>query len=212
MASSVIHMSIAKEINKTLKRDSNKILIGSIAPDISKLIGETKVNSHFLESEDNNIPNIDKFLKKYKNEMNDDFVIGYFIHLYTDYLWFKYFVPDFFEKDYVTKLDGTVVKCRGRMLSLYIYNDYTNLNKQLIDEYNIDISALNNEIPPIKNIIEEIPIDKIEVIINEALITIENSKLKKDLVFNIDNIKSFIEITVKLTIAKLQEIEALLKI
>lgn len=42
MASAVIHMAIASEINKTLKRDNNKILIGTIAPDISKFIGRTK--------------------------------------------------------------------------------------------------------------------------------------------------------------------------
>ena len=58
MASSIIHMAIASEINKTLKRDNIKILIGTIAPDISKFIGRTKLESHFLESVDNNIPNI----------------------------------------------------------------------------------------------------------------------------------------------------------
>ena len=52
MASSVIHMTIASEINKVLKRDNNKILIGSIAPDISKLLGETKARSHFLDSKE----------------------------------------------------------------------------------------------------------------------------------------------------------------
>ena len=31
-------------------------------------------------------------INKYKNHLNDDFVMGYFIHLYTDYLWFKYFI------------------------------------------------------------------------------------------------------------------------
>ena len=66
MASSVIHMAVASELNKKLKRDNDKILIGSIAPDISKHLGETKVGSHFLENEDNNIPNIERFVRKYK--------------------------------------------------------------------------------------------------------------------------------------------------
>ena len=48
MASSVIHLCVANEVNKRLKRDNRSILIGSIAPDISKQIGETKTNSHFL--------------------------------------------------------------------------------------------------------------------------------------------------------------------
>ena len=42
MASAVIHLCVAKEINKYLKMDEDYILLGSIAPDISKQIGETK--------------------------------------------------------------------------------------------------------------------------------------------------------------------------
>ena len=62
MASSVIHMAVANEINKKLKRNANQLLIGSVAPDLSKIVGETRLRSHFLDSEDTNIPNIDKFL------------------------------------------------------------------------------------------------------------------------------------------------------
>ena len=101
MASSVIHICIANEINKELKRDNNKILIGAIAPDISKLLGETKFYSHFLDTPTNSIPNMNKFLDKYKNNLNDDFVLGYYIHLYTDYLWFKYFIPNIFKDNYI---------------------------------------------------------------------------------------------------------------
>lgn len=61
MASSVIHICIANEINKTINRDNKKLLIGTIAPDISKLLGETKFYSHFLDNVNNNIPNINKF-------------------------------------------------------------------------------------------------------------------------------------------------------
>ena len=41
MASTVIHMAVTNEINKILKRNNTEILIGSIAPDISKFCGET---------------------------------------------------------------------------------------------------------------------------------------------------------------------------
>jgi len=99
MASYVIHIAVAQEINKVLKKDKKKLLIGSIAPDLSKLLGETKVKSHFLDSEQDLIPKIDRFLNKYKNNLDDDFVLGYYIHLYTDYLWFKYFTPKFYKND-----------------------------------------------------------------------------------------------------------------
>ena len=207
MASAVIHMAVASEINKTIKKDESKILIGSIAPDISKLIGEAKEKSHFLDG-NGDVPDIYGFLAKYKKNLNDDFVLGYFIHLYTDYLWFKYFVPEFYNDDngMITKLDGTSFKCSGKMFGLYIYNDYTNLNERLLDEYNMNLSIFYNEVPVLNNIIEEIPMDKIKIIIDKASVIIENSKIKKDLIFNIDNVKNFIEMSVKLILSVIKDL------
>ena len=72
------------------KRNNDLLLLGTIAPDIAKHIGKTKHESHFL-FEDDEIPSLNIFLDKYKNHLSDDFVLGYYIHLYTDYIWFKYF-------------------------------------------------------------------------------------------------------------------------
>ena len=207
MASAIIHMAVANQINKIINKDNNKILIGSIAPDISKHLGETKYYTHFLDDVENDVPNIDKFLNKYKNKLNDDFVLGYFIHLYTDYLWFKYFIPEICDNDLITKLDGTVVKCNGRMALQYIYNDYTNLNSTLLDMYDLPLNIFYEEIPKIDQIIEEAPVDKLNLIVDKTGVIIENSKVKKDLVFNVDNIKSFVDTSVDLTMAKLKELE-----
>lgn len=207
MASAIIHMAVASEINKTLKRLDNKLLIGTIAPDISKFIGRTKLESHFLESVDNDIPNLEKFLLKYKDKLNDDFVMGYYIHLFTDYLWFKYFVPNFYQDNMVTKLDGTVVECKGKMLDLYIYNDYTNLGMRLLDEYNLNLKIFYNDIPELENIIEEIPMDKINIIVNQVANIIEKSREYKEFIFNIENIKSFIKLSTELILSKIKEID-----
>ena len=208
MASAVIHMAIANEINKYLKCDKDKILIGSIAPDISKQIGDTKVGSHFLDSEDTTIPNINKFLDKYKHKINDAFVLGYFIHLYTDYLWFKYFIPEIYnsEEHTISRIDGNVVKCNGHMQDKYIYNDYINLNVRLLDEYDMDLSIFYNDVPYLENIIEEIPMDKIGIIINKMSIIIANSKEGKSFVFDLENIKKFIELSVELILAELTQL------
>ena len=207
MASAIIHMAVANQINKIINKDNNKILIGSIAPDISKHLGETKYYTHFLDDVENDVPNIDKFLNKYKDKLDDDFVIGYYIHLYTDYLWFKYFIPEICDNDLITKLDGTVVKCNGRMALQYIYNDYTNLNSTLLDMYDLPLNIFYEEIPKIDQIIEEAPVDKLNLIVDKTGVIIENSKVKKDLVFNVDNIKSFVDTSVDLTMAKLKELE-----
>lgn len=206
MASAVIHLAVANEINKKLNRDKNQLLIGAIAPDISKFIGEDKTKSHFLKELDSNIPDIESFLNKYKNSLTDDFVMGYFIHLYTDYLWFKYFVTEFYDKPMITKLDGTVVKCSGNMLSLYVYNDYTNLNIKLIDRYNVDLKIFYNQLPKLSNIIEEIPMDKMGLLLSQMGIIIENSKEKKDYIFNIENVEKFIATSVELILGKITEL------
>lgn len=205
MASTMIHIAVANELNKNLKRNSDKLLIGTIAPDISKNIGENKVKSHFLDNKYTDIPNLDKFLNKYGNYLNDDFVLGYYIHLLTDYLWFKYFMTEISDKNIITKLDGKKVKCTGKMFIKYIYNDYTNLNIKLIDEYNLDLKIFFNELPEFNNIIEEIPMDKLSIIVNKASEIIENTKVHKDMVFNLDNIKKFISTAVILIQADLDK-------
>lgn len=206
VASAVIHLAVANEINKKLNRDKSQLLIGAIAPDISKFIGEDKTKSHFLKELGSNIPDIESFLNKYKNSLTDDFVMGYFIHLYTDYLWFKYFVTEFYDKPMITKLDGTVVKCSGNMLSLYVYNDYTNLNIKLIDRYNMDLKIFYNQLPKLSNIIEEIPMDKMGLLLSQMGIIIENSKEKKDYIFNIENVEKFITTSVELILGKITEL------
>ncbi len=208
MASSVIHMAVASEVNKKINRDNGRLLIGSIAPDISKHLGENKVRSHFLPNPDTDIPEIDRFLDKYKNKLNDDFVLGYFIHLYTDYLWAKYFIPEIWDEDkaIITKLDGTRVKCRGKMDLVYIYNDYTNLNVELLDIYNMDLSIFYNELPEFENIIEEIPMDKIQMIVDKVSVIIENTKVHKDYVFDVSSIETFINTSTNLILAKLEEL------
>ena len=206
MASAVIHLAIANEINKTLNRNKNKLLIGSIAPDISKFIGEDKTVSHFIKERGSNIPDIGSFLKKYKNNLIDDFVMGYFIHLYTDYLWFKYFVTEIYKETIITKLDGTVIKYDEDMLTFYIYNDYTDLNIKLLDKYDMDLKIFCNSLPELNNIIKEIPMRKLQIIVDQMGIIIKNSKEKKNYVFNIKNVETFIKTSTELILSKINEI------
>lgn len=206
MASSVIHICIANEINKTINRDSKKLLIGTIAPDISKLLGETKFYSHFLDNVNNNIPNINKFLEKYGNYLNDDFVLGYYIHLYTDYLWFKYFIPNIIKGNYIKELDETLVEYTEKTFKYYVYNDYSNLNNQLIDRYNFPMKIFYEEIPYIPNIISEIPMDRLNLIVDKTGVLIEESKKGKKYLFKIDDIITFIESSKKTILKELDSI------
>ena len=199
MASAVIHIAVAKEINKDLKMNEKELFLGTIAPDISKQLGESKVKSHFLSDDQSTLPILDKFLDKYKNNLNNPFIMGYYIHLFTDYLWFKYFIPEITNSsDYIKVLSGNKIKCTKEEIEKLIYNDYTNLNISLIEEYDLDLSLFYEdiEIPNIK--FDEIPLNKLQVIVDQMGIIIENSKKEHTYSFNIDNVKQFIELCKKI--------------
>jgi len=182
-------------------------LIGTIAPDISKHVGDNKIKSHFLDNADDNIPNLYKFLNSYRSNLNDDFVLGYCIHLYVDYLWFKYFIPEIYNNNYITKLDGTTVECRGQMATQYIYNDYTNLNVKLIDEYDLDLKIFYMPLPNFKDIIKEISMNKLKIIIDKVGKIIEDTKTYKEFVFNLDSVKRFITLSIDIILANLVDLK-----
>ena len=207
MASSLIHLCVANEVNKIIKRDKIPFMIGSIAPDISKYIGISKNTTHFLSNDNSDIPNLDNFLKKYQNFLSNDFVLGYYVHLYTDYLWFKYFVPDFKKKGYVKMIDGTISYCNSSDLENYIYSDYTNLDNYLIDEYNLDLDIFYNDIPTIEPIIKEIDMNQLNVIVNKVSIIIQNAKKNSPNIFDISQIEQFISFSSSIILSSLESID-----
>ena len=191
MASAIIHIAVAKKLNEQLKMNEKELFLGTIAPDISKHIGQDRKVSHFLD--ENRIPNLNLFLKKYNNSLNIPFIMGYYIHLFTDYLWFKYFFNEITNlKTSITLLNGDTLKCSKEEINKLIYNDYTNLNILLIEEYNLDLSLFYEEIEIPKIKFTEIPLDKLQIIVDQMGVIIENSKKSFTYSFNLDNVKQFI--------------------
>ena len=194
MASAIIHLAVAKTLEKDLNIENKKdYYLGSIAPDISKQIGETKHKSHFLENTKDNVPNIDLFKQKYSNYKNNSFDLGYFIHLYTDKIWFEKFIPKIVSGEYLKFLDGTIIKTTEEEITKIIYQDYTNLNIKLLDEYKMDLSLFYEEFIPPKTSIDEIPIEKLNILIDKMGIIIENSTPNKPYTFDTFLILQFID-------------------
>ncbi len=192
MASMVIHLCVAKKINEKLKVDENDLFLGAIAPDISKCLGESKVVSHFQKTNDN-IPILSDFLSKYK--LNNNFLLGYYIHLYTDYIWFKYFLTNIASNNNIKLLDGTIIDYDQEKFVELIYNDYTNLNIQLLTKYDIDDKLFYKSvtIPNVK--MDEIPVDKLQVLIDKGRKILESATTPKDYVFDIKDIDHFIDVS-----------------
>lgn len=202
MASAIIHLCIAKEVNKYLKMNEYDLFLGAIAPDISKQIGETKEISHFLDhSNEDDIPNIEKFLAKYRNDLSNPFTMGYFIHLLTDKYWFRDYVYQYIER--YTR-ENVKKKITYTALRDLIYNDYTNLNTDLIDHYMLPLDIFYEEFREPKTAIREIPIDKLDILIDKMGIIIEEAKKDKNFVFDMKDINIFIDNSVKYIIKDLQ--------
>ena len=193
MASAIIHLAIAKKVKEKIEVEIEKdYYLGAIAPDISKQIGLSKEESHFLINTPWNIPNINLFIKRYPFFKYNSFDLGYFTHLYTDKLWFENFMDKIIENSSIKLLDGTIIQTTPEEMKNMIYSDYTNLNISIIEKYDLDLSLFYNEFTPPKTNIKEVPIDKLDILINKMGILIENSKEEKTYTFDINTIENFI--------------------
>lgn len=180
MASAIIHLAIAKVLEDKLDIDNKKdFYLGSIAPDISKQIGQDRNISHFSHNTKDAIPNINLFIKRYPTFKYNSFTLGYFAHLYADKLWREDTYSKLLNENSIKLLDGTIIDTTPQEIQELIYSDYTNLNRDLIDTYNLDLSLFYEEFQVPDTILNEIPIDKLDILINKMGIIIENSKNEK---------------------------------
>lgn len=205
MASAVIHLAVAKELEKYLKIENKKDYnLGAIAPDIAQQLKIEKTKSHFIYNTKSDIPNLKLFKEKYKNFTNNSFELGYFTHLYTDKLWFDGFIDSLTYSNSIKLLDGTIIHVPQKEIKELIYNDYTNLNTIIINKYNIDLSLFYEEYQKPNTSIEEVPIDKLNILIDKMGVIIENSKLEKSYIFDITLIDNFINTCVEEIIKELK--------
>ena len=193
MASTIIHLAVAKKVLEKVEVDNLKdYFLGAIAPDISKQIGQNREISHFLYNTAEDIPNIPLFIKTYPLFKYTAFDLGYFTHLYTDKIWNERFLPNYAKENKIKLLDGTIMEVSAEQMKDMIYSDYTNLNTQVIDEYHLDLSLFYEEYIPPRTKIKEIPINNLDILLNKIGIIIENSKEEKTYALDFESIKEFI--------------------
>ena len=184
MASVCIHLCVASELNKKLKVDNyDEFLLGSIAPDIAKVIGTSRDVAHFIDRKISSYPNALKFLDKYN--LKNDFFLGYFVHLYTDYLWFKYFIGNIQYKGLITLLNGKKIDYDKDKFIKYLYNS----NPICLPQVKMD----------------EIPVERLPELLDASSVIIENSKEKTEYLFDIIAIKEFINFSVSILYNEIQK-------
>lgn len=129
MACATIHLAIAKKFLENHKElNYEKVIAGTLYPDAAKNNDE----SHYTDINrgSDNIShvrskvNLYAFLKEHENL--DDFELGWFLHLITDYLFFE----ECFTEDYLLK-NSYEDFCKD------LYFAYDHLNLYLSEKYNI---------------------------------------------------------------------------
>ena len=196
MASAIIHICVAKKVNEYLKFKEKELFLGTIAPDIAKEINKSKNESHFITKKED-IPNLDLFLSKYKGNLKTAFDYGYFIHLYTDKLWYSKLTTDLIGEDGLALLESKDVKNNALLMRDMFYKDYTNMNIRLIDKYNLDLTLFYEDFEVPKTCIKEIPVKKLNILIDKMGIIIANSHNRRNKVLEYQKVVKFIDESAK---------------
>lgn len=208
MASAIIHMAVAKRVSEVMKIDSEDFIIGSIAPDVAKIVGLPRKLTHYIPLDStSDIPNIDVFLNKYKKYLNNLFELGCFVHLVTDVLWFKEFIPNFIiDENTVMTKDNEKVNLNGIETGELIYNDYTNINYSITKYYDLDLGIFYKE--------SDFPNSHIDEIKNEYFMPLmkkmkEVSMASSDYsyLFDITKITHFVEYAALYVLDEIKKIE-----
>ena len=134
MASSAMHIAIAKkylEKNKDKNLDYKKVMAGTLYPDATN--DKDKTHYTMAERGNNNVTHLASKVDLYAflndNAVLDDFKLGWFIHLITDYLFFS----ECFTEEYL--LSHSYEQFRSDL-----YFAYDCLEKYIEEKYNITMA------------------------------------------------------------------------
>lgn len=203
MPSTIMHLCVAKLVNKKIKSLSKEsFYLGAIAPDYIQVLGLDKKITHYCnyESEDKNqYVDFEKIEKLYKEKFSlNDFDIGVYVHLITDDIWIKYLEKNkYLENDDLEKREK-------------LYEEYDKLNLRLIRDYDIKYNELNDwykekKSEVISNI-EEIDIEKIEYVFEKLKKVLEKTYSENEEMFKYSNVTTFINKTAKEIIKKISKL------
>jgi len=154
MGSAVMHLCIGKNIAKKMNNsDRKEFILGNLAPDLSKLINQSRYVSHFLKKitindSEREVPDLDKFIKKYKDRLNEPFIQGYLCHLISDDIWFRDYIPN-----HVVSITEDKQQILLRDIDDYIpydefkkmmYSDYSKTNQYLFELFKLNLRRFDN--------------------------------------------------------------------
>lgn len=165
-----VHLEVGKRLNKKLNLDNDLFMLGNILPDINNnyiVKGISKVLTHsYTHYTDNNIYSYKNFYEEYKNKLNNPLILGYYTHLYTDFL---------FNNNFYTKVSSDLDHDILRKMK---QNDFKKFNNKFLDnKLDIDIDKCLENV----KVLERINIDKNDL---ELVVDYLNNRKKEELTYN----------------------------
>lgn len=138
MASFSIHLAIGKRyLEKNNINDIVNFKKGIIAPDLAPNKNESHYTTFLDKSKleyylNNRIQLYDYLIN---NKVDNDYELGVFIHLVTDYIFFAHF----FDKDYIRSVDINI-------FNNDLYHSYDNVDNYVKTKYNLDYTGIKESI------------------------------------------------------------------
>lgn len=181
MPSWFIHLDTAKKISEKIEiKDINSFLIGNLMPDAERhIIKDFSIYipyciSHFASIQKtkggkDNLPNINKFLDIYKEYLSNTVVLGYLVHLLTDYYWnnltfSRYTLRNELGECVGIRLnDGTNLKCNEIIRSKIKNTDFAILEEIILQKGKYILPHIEPNIITKTNVIKEVPYNEEDV-------------------------------------------------
>lgn len=186
MPNTVVHEEVGYYLSKKLDVSSYEFYLGLMAPDavnVEHFANKQERWTSHVRDTDLNIwkENLKKFYKEEKNKINNDFLLGYTIHILTDIVYDEYFEE---------KIHKEILK--NNQEKDYWYIKWSDMDKYSFKEQSIINTILlkNNNYIEIKNITKEKLLKWKEKYLKNQ------SNLNKSLYFNqkiIDNLNIRVE-------------------
>ena len=207
MASSIIHLCIAKEVVKELNVNEEEFLYGNILPDYLAIKNYRKKDKlHFYEKQTigditkENV-NLEKFIRQYGKEIKDSVSLGIYSHFITDYIWIENFMINHLvninNKNYLRTKRGNIRNNR-----ITVYKEYDKMNKWLINKYNVSAEFIKNiNYNGIFKEIYDLPTEEIFNKTNQYMNQFKDGEME---IFTKEEIENFIQMTSKEVVKRLK--------